>query len=124
MYKLLQLIAVITAMTGMVACGNKEQNKVLLEKKASLEKLKDQQLKLSKEIIDLENEIAKLDTSAGKSEKAKLVSIAAIKEESFTHYIDLQGKIESENVSMVTPRGGPGQVKAVFVKRGDVVKAG
>ncbi|MEI6184161.1 MAG: efflux RND transporter periplasmic adaptor subunit [Bacteroidota bacterium] len=124
MYKLLQLIAVVAAITGMVACGSKDQNKVLLEKKTSLEKLKEQQTKLSKEISDLEAVIAKLDTSAGKSEKAKLVSIAPIKEESFTHYIDLQGKVESENVSMVTPRGGPGQVKALFVKRGDVVKAG
>jgi len=124
MYKLLQLIAVVAAITGMVACGSKDQNKVLLEKKASLEKLKEQQTKLSKEISDLEAVIAKLDTSAGKTEKAKLVSIAPIKEESFTHYIDLQGKVESENVSMVTPRGGPGQVKALFVKRGDVVKAG
>ena len=124
MYKLLQLIAVVAAITGMVACGGKYQNKVLLEKKASLEKLKEQQTKLTKEITDLEAVIAKLDTSAGKSEKAKLVSIAPIKEESFTHYIDLQGKVESENVSMVTPRGGPGQVKALFVKRGDVVKAG
>ena len=124
MYKLLQLIAVVAAITGMVACGGYDQNKVLAEKKASLEKLKGQQSKLSKDITELENEIAKLDTSAGKTEKAKLVSIAAIKEESFTHYIDLQGKVESENVSMVTPRGGPGQVKAVFVKRGDAVKAG
>ncbi len=124
MYKLLQLIAVVAAITGMVACGGKDQNKILLEKKASLEKLKEQQTKLTKEITDLEAVIAKLDTSAGKSEKAKLVSIAPIKEESFTHYIDLQGKIESENVSMVTPRGGPGQVKALYVKRGDVVKAG
>jgi len=124
MYKLLQLIAVVAAITGMVACGSKDQNKELLEKKASLEKLKEQQTKLSKEISDLEAVIAKLDTSAGKTEKAKLVSIAPIKEESFTHYIDLQGKVESENVSMVTPRGGPGQVKALFVKRGDVVKAG
>ena len=124
MYKFLQLTAVVAAITGMVACGNSNQNKVLQDKKAALEKLKGQQSKLSKDISDLETEIAKLDTSTGKSEKAKLVSIANVKEESFTHYIDLQGKVESENVSMVTPRGGPGQVKAVYVKRGDVVKTG
>ncbi len=123
MYKLLQLIAVIAAITGMVACGNKDQNKVLLEKKEALEKLRAQQTKLAKEITTLEGEIAKLDTSS-KTEKGKLVTISVLKEESFTHYIDLQGKIESENVSMVTPRGGPGQVKAVLVKRGDVVKKG
>lgn len=123
MYKLLQLIAVIAAITGMVACGNKDQNKVLLEKKEALEKLRAQQTKLAKEITTLEGEIAKLDTSS-KTEKGKLVTVSVLKEESFTHYIDLQGKIESENVSMVTPRGGPGQVKAVLVKRGDVVKKG
>ena len=124
MYKLLQLIAVVAAMTGMVACSNNDQNKELAKKKEALEQLKNQQSNLTKQISDLEKEISKLDTSAGKTEKAKLVSIDTIKTETFTHFIDLQGKVESENVSTVTPRGAAGQVKAVYVKRGDVVKAG
>lgn len=42
----------------------------------------------------------------------------------FTHYIELQGKVESESVSFVTPRAGGGQVKGLFVKRGDNVRKG
>ena len=118
------MIAAVTAIAGMVACSNNDQNKELAKKKDALEQLKNQQSKLTKQISDLEKEISKLDTSAGKVEKAKLVSIDTIKTETFTHYIDLQGKVESENVSFVSPRGQGGQVKAVYVKRGDVVKSG
>jgi len=42
----------------------------------------------------------------------------------FTHYIELQGRVDAENVSFVTPRGGPGQVKSLFIKQGQVVKKG
>jgi multidrug efflux pump subunit AcrA (membrane-fusion protein) len=43
----------------------------------------------------------------------------------FTHYIDLQGNIESENISYVAPRNGQGGlVKNVYIKQGDYVKKG
>ena len=125
MQKLLQLMVLTIALTGIIACGGKGGNSELSKKKAQLEDLKSQQLKLSKQITDLEAEVSKLDTGAGKQENAKLVSIQLLQPETFTHYIDLQGKVESENVSMVTPRGmGGGQVKALYIKRGDMVKAG
>lgn len=90
----------------------------LSKKKAELEKLKDQ-------VTKLETEITKLDTAAAKAEKAKLVSIASLAPVSFSHYIDLQGKIESTNISYIAPRNGTGGVvKALFVKRGDNVKKG
>ena len=43
----------------------------------------------------------------------------------FTHFIDLQGKIDALNIAYVTPRNGTGgQVKAIYVKKGDQVKKG
>jgi RND family efflux transporter MFP subunit len=63
-------------------------------------------------------------------ETSTVVSVAAIRvtavlaAQTFNHFIDLQGKIESESVSYVTARGGGGQVKGLFVKRGDVVAKG
>jgi multidrug efflux pump subunit AcrA (membrane-fusion protein) len=42
----------------------------------------------------------------------------------FSHYIELQGKVSTENVSYVTPRGMGGQVKQIFVKQGDAVRKG
>jgi membrane fusion protein, multidrug efflux system len=108
----------------LAACGgNKNTNKALEEKKALLEKLKTEQASLAKQIVEVEKEISKLDTSV-KVEKAKLVQVAPIQTENFTHFIDLQGKVEAENISNIAPRGGPGQVKAIFVKKGDNVSKG
>jgi membrane fusion protein (multidrug efflux system) len=110
----------IVAMFILAACGNsaKDSNATLNDKKAELQKLKDQSKKL-------EDDINKLDTAAAKAEKPKLVSLATIAPETFTHYIDLQGKIESENISYVAPRNGTGGVvKAIYVKKGDVVRKG
>ncbi len=107
----------IGALFLLAACGNtsKDSNKLLTDKKAELQKLKDQEK-------GLEDEIAKLDTS--KVEKPKLVVLATIAPQTFTHYIDLQGKVESDKISTVTPRGNGGQVKALYIKRGDIVRKG
>jgi membrane fusion protein, multidrug efflux system len=112
-------IAAMVALT-MAACGNNtgQNNVSLADKKAELVKLKSQ-------VKQLETDIAALDTSATKGEKAKLVTLVTLAPESFTHYIDLQGKIESENISYIAPRNGVGGVvKALYVKRGDKVKKG
>lgn len=102
---------------ALAACGGgaKDKKAELNDKKAALEKLKEEQKKL-------EAEIAKLDT--GKVEKAKLVSLSTIAADSFTHFIDLQGKIESQNISYIAPRLPGAIVKSVYVKRGDVVRKG
>ena len=110
----------------LVACstGKKEREGELNDKKAKLEKLKNEQQKLTAEIDALEKEIIALDTAAAGKEKAKLVSLTELQPASFNHFIELQGKVESDNIAYVTPRGGPGQVKAVYVKQGDEVRKG
>lgn len=109
----------------LVACGSsvKQDKDDLSSKKAQLQKLKDQQTELNKQIATLEEELAKVDTSVA-NVNAKLVEIAPVDLGKFTHYIDLQGKIDAENIAYVTPRGAGGQVKAVYVKQGDMVKKG
>ena len=99
----------------LVACstGKKEREGELNDKKAKLEKLKNEQQKLTAEIDALEKEIIALDTAAAGKEKAKLVSLTELQPASFNHFIELQGKVESDNIAYVTQRGGPGQVKAV-----------
>jgi len=110
-----------------VSCGKgaKDTKGDLGDKKVQLEKLRKDKTKLEADIKKLEDEIAKLDPSS--SEKTKLVSVAPVIEQDFTHYIDLQGKVAAENVVNVAPRGGPtqpAQVKQLFVKQGDIVKKG
>ncbi|OQP47534.1 efflux transporter periplasmic adaptor subunit [Niastella yeongjuensis] len=102
----------------LAACGASEKKENGLEaKKARLEELKKEQGKL-------EAEIAKLDTSAAKAEKPKLVVLSTVQSVPFTHYIDLQGKIDAQNIAWVTPRNQGGLVRAVYVKQGDYVRKG
>jgi len=107
------------------SCGGskKEGNAEINDKKAKLEKLKGDKTKTEAEILKLQEELAKIDTSAS-SAKIKLVATTAVDTQDFKHYIDLQGKIDAENISYISPRLGPAQVKAVYVHEGDMVKKG
>jgi membrane fusion protein, multidrug efflux system len=117
---------VLFMISFLAACSAsvKEKNAELNDKKAKLEKLKGEQKKTAAEITKLEQEIAKLDTGFSKAENAKLVTIAPVTVARFVHYIDLQGKVDAENISYVSPRLGPGQVKALYVTKGQYVKKG
>ena len=124
MKQIKRAILILSVIT-MAACGgNKTGDAAIKEKKDQLAKLKDQQSDITKKIAGLEAEIAKLDPSSVQAEKAKLVTLSTIAPQEFSHFIDLEGKIEAVNISYVTPKNGGGQVKALFVKKGDVVKKG
>ena len=115
-----------TLLVFAAACGSsvKEKNAVLVKKQTELKAKKDQVVQLNAEIDKIEGEIAKLDPSTVKAEKPKLVAVATITKDDFTHYIDLQGTVDAENISYVAPRGQGGQVKAIYVRKGDLVKKG
>ncbi len=123
MQKIFYLLLVATIVAS---CGNtqKDEKGELNDKKAQLEKLKGQQEKISGQIAKLEEEIAKADPEAAKAQKAKLVEISMIKPDDFSHFIELQGSVDAENIAYVTPRGAGGQVKAIYVKQGQPVRKG
>ncbi len=124
MKKILTPLLFSTSILLFISCGsNSEKNNGLIDKKAALEKLKTQQNTLTNQIKNLETEIAKLDTSAA-STVAKLVGLSAVSAQYFAHYIDLQGSVTSDNISYVSPRMGPGQVRAIYIKKGDMVRQG
>ena len=117
-------------MLSLAACGA-SVNDNISKKKEELTKLKAEQQSLSSQlttvsdkIIKLEDELSKLDSSFLKPEKTKLVAVSSLSASRFTHFIDLKGSIDAVNVAYVTPRGLGGQVKALYVKQGDVVKKG
>lgn len=120
------IIAVALLATLAIACGTsqKEQAGQLGEKKAELAKLQAESATLLEKITLLESEIAKLDTAAAKVESGKLISVVAVAPQDFNHYIELQGRVDADDISYVTPRGMGGQVKALYVKQGDVVSKG
>ena len=102
------------------ACGGSDNT--IETKQKSLASLKKQALDLNAQIVALEKEVEK--AGGASAAKAILVGIDTIQTETFTHYIELQGKVESESVSYITPRAGGGQVRAIYIKRGDRVKRG
>lgn len=116
-------LILIFSVSLLAACGGKNGGK-LSEMKAELETLKKQKDDISSKIEKLQEQIAKIDTSAAKQEKVKLVTIQELQPQNFSHYIDLQGRIATDNVFYVTPRGMGGQVKSIFVKQGDRLKKG
>lgn len=113
-------------MIVIAACGGgaKEEKSALGDKKAELAKLQAEQSKLADQIAKLEDEIAKADPAAAAAKSAKLVEVMTVANQKFEHFIELQGNIGSDHISFVSPRGAPGVVKAIYVKKGDVVKQG
>jgi RND family efflux transporter MFP subunit len=107
---------VFIAAVSISSCGN--------SKKEVNAELKTEKSKSDAEIRKLEEELAKLDTNAANSAKIKLVSASPVATQNFEHYIDLQGKVDADNISYITPRMGPAQVKAVYVHQGQYVKKG
>jgi membrane fusion protein (multidrug efflux system) len=126
MQKILNITLAASLALLIAACGGnaaKDKNGELGDLKVKLEKLKKEKNDLDAEIKQLEAQIAKADPNAAK-QMQKLVSVDTLQTQNFTHYIELQGKIDANDIVYVTPRGAPAQVKALYVKRGDRVRKG
>lgn len=124
MKKIFPLITIVSLSFWLMACGgNAETNKELAKKKASLEKLRAEQKEVNDKIAALEKEIAKLDPSIAAG-KAKLVSLETIATDTFQHYIDLQGRVDAQQMAMVVPRGQGGIVRSIHVRAGQRVSKG
>ncbi len=65
----------------------------------------------------LEEELAKTDTAYANKLNEKLVIVTPITAKPFSHFIELQGKIDAVDIAYVTPRGMGGQVTAIYVKQ-------
>ena len=121
------MITTIAASVIIASCnssgGAKDAKADLNDKKAKLEKLKNEKTKLDANIQALQNEIAKLDPSSG-AVAPKLVAVTQVSIQPFEHYIDLQGRVDADNISYLTPRGMPAQVKALYIKKGDHIRKG
>ena len=118
-------IAVFTTFL-IASCGNSKKDDAagINDKKTALEKLKADRTKTDAEIKKLQADLEKLDSNTANLAKIKLVGTAAVTTQDFKHYIDLQGKVDAENISYISPRMGPAQVKEVYVSQGQFVKKG
>ncbi len=89
------------------------------DKKAELEKLKQQEAEIKAKIVLVEAELAKNDSAP----KGIAIEVQKIIAETFKNYIDVQGRVDAdENVSLSTEM--PGTITKINVKVGDEVRVG
>jgi membrane fusion protein, multidrug efflux system len=93
------------------------------DKKGRLEKLKTQQANLAKEIVKLEEEIAKENPDSTANVRSKEIAVAELSPRKFDHYVQTQGTVEAENNTLVSAKT-PGVITQVFVNEGDQVSKG
>ena len=125
MKKIMQTgILALVVITAVSCKGKKDVTASVNEKKVRLEKLKSQSGKTAEEIKKLQDELALTDSNTANTAKIKLVAVSPVTVQNFTHYIDLQGKVDADNISYISPRGMGGQVRAVYVQQGQAVKKG
>ena len=126
MKKVTKIAITVSAMFIMASCGNSKKGDaaIISDKKAAIEKLKAETAKNEAEIKKLQAELEKIDSNTANAAKIKLVSVLPVTVQDFKHYIDLQGHVDADNISYISPRGMPGQVKAVYVIQGQNVKKG
>jgi RND family efflux transporter MFP subunit len=98
-----------------VACGKPA------DKKAELAKLKKEYGELSAKIKALETELQLSDTT--KVSKVTVVSVTEAKASEFSHFLEVQGKVDGEDNIAVSAQM-PGAITSVFVKEGDQVRKG
>jgi membrane fusion protein, multidrug efflux system len=117
---------VISALIILASCGNskKEGEAAINDIKAKLEKAKKEKAGHEADIKKLEADLIRMDTNTANAAKVKLVSAMPVTKQNFEHYIDLQGRVDADNISYISPRGMGGQVKAIYVKQGQFVKKG
>ncbi|MGZ8523177.1 MAG: efflux RND transporter periplasmic adaptor subunit [Chitinophagaceae bacterium] len=124
MQKILNITLAASVVLLLAACGggSKEKKGEAGALKVKLEKLKKEKNGLDLQIRQVEEQLAKVDPSSVQTQK--LVSVDTLRIQDFTHFIELQGKIDADNVAYVSPSGQGGVVKAVYVKSGSTVSKG
>lgn len=125
MTTILKLSLLVLLGFGFTACNKstKVKKSETTELKVKLEKLKKEKSSIEAEIRSLEMQIAKADPKSAQGVQ-KLVSVDTVRMVDFSHYIELQGKIDAEGMAYVAPTGMGGLVKAIYVQAGSKVRKG
>jgi RND family efflux transporter MFP subunit len=111
-------LIVIAAFT-LVACGNE---KPMDKKKAELDKLKKEKADIQKKIDDLQAQVKdKGDTIA---QNLPVVAVTSTKLETFRHFLEVQGRVESDENIFVNAKVPGAMITQVKVNRGDKVRKG
>jgi membrane fusion protein (multidrug efflux system) len=125
MNNLFKISLTVMIAATVVACGSAAKDKKgdVGDLKVKLEKLKKEKTGLETEIRQVEEQLVKADPASAQ-QVMKLVAVDTVRVQDFSHYIELQGKVDAKNVAYVAPRGPGGAVKAIYVTRGQNVRKG
>lgn len=111
----------------LTSCGDKKEQSLeaviatqdLVQIRAKKDELNGKQQELSNQIKKLNDEISKLDTN----KKVPQVSTFKVTEQNFTHYLELQGNVQTKMNVLISPEMS-GVLTAVYVKEGQAVRKG
>lgn len=109
----------IFSLSFLSSCGKKEP-KTPEEKKAALAKKRNELMELQGQITQLESELGE---AAKEKEVSKLIEAMPVKSETFNHFIEVQGTVESDKNVSILPEM-PATITSLRVKAGDKVSAG
>jgi RND family efflux transporter MFP subunit len=115
--KQMKRLILLSTVLFLAACGNKGAE----DKTARLDELKKQQAAITTEIRALEAELAK--EGKGNEVKSRDVAVTEVAVAKFTHYIEIQGKVDADENVTVTAKM-PGTMVRINAVAGQEVKAG
>ncbi len=121
------IYTIVIATVLFISCGEKKESTIdeiiatndVSEIKAKKVEIERVQQGFSEKLKKLNEKIDALDTN----KKVPLITTFKAKEEVFTHFLELQGNVETKQNILVYPEM-PGILVAVFVKEGQAVKKG
>jgi membrane fusion protein (multidrug efflux system) len=112
------LLAIVIAAV-ITACGGNKIDAI----KAKIEKLKKQQSETKVEIEELQKSLIAAGDSSKSKVKVKDVAVAEVTAKEFKHYLEIQGKVDSDKNVLISARAS-GTLTKIYVNKGDVVRAG
>jgi membrane fusion protein (multidrug efflux system) len=106
----------------LTACGGGNNTEAI---KAKIDKLKKEQNERKSEIEKLEKELLAAGDSSSSKSKIKVLDVvtATVVPKEFKHYLEVQGKVDSDKNVLISYKAA-GTVTKIYVNKGDYVKAG
>ena len=118
----LNSLAILT-LISLVACGGKKTETDLDKLKQQLAEKRAQAAALQTEIVDLEAQVFKLDSSAQET-ATRIVTVLPAARKDFEHYTEVQGAVATALDPSPASSETGGRVLQVFVREGQTVTAG
>jgi RND family efflux transporter MFP subunit len=113
-------IIMVIVLAVLTACGGSkidEIKKKIAENKKKQSELKAEAQQLEKDLI------AAGDSSSLNKEKVKDVTVATVTPKEFQHYLEIQGKVDSDKNVLISAKAA-GTITKIYVNKGDYVRAG